>query len=527
LYSIVKSAIEDIIGRSVVLEKPKDSTLGHFATTVAFVLAKELRKSPMVIADELSQKLQTIKIFDKVTAVKGFVNFKLSNSFLQQTTNDILNKNQKSIQKESAKILLEFVSANPTGPLHIGHARGAVQGSAIANIGRYLGYDITCEYYINDAGSQIDLLGLSIWLEAQSTVFNTDVSYPQEYYRGEYLTALCLKIVKKFGKDILKDKTNLDKISLYAKDAVLEIIKDDLNSIGVAFDSFIAEKPLYDNWHETKKELEANGALYQKDGKLWLKSTKYGDELDRVITRNNGKPTYLAGDIIYHKQKFQRGFDKLINIWGADHHGYINRVKASLEFLKLNSDKLIIILSQMVSLLKDGKPYKMSKRAGSVILISDIVDDIGADSLRFVFLTKKSDTHLEFDMQTLKTEDSSNPVFYINYANARINQLFSKAGVDISSVVDYDIEHMNDVLASLLFEALMLQKVLQDSFDKLQPHLLALYLQNLSAMFHKFYTNNLIIGSKNQKEILKTIAVVSNSITLGLKLLGIKAKKRM
>jgi len=526
LYYVVKSAIEKATNKQVVLEKPKNSKLGHFAITLAFAMAKKLKKSPIVIANELVNTLSKIEIFDKVTAVNGFVNITLSKDFLQDVVRDTLN--DKIVQNSTKqKILLEFVSANPTGPLHIGHARGAVLGSAISNVGRYLGYDITTEYYINDNGSQIDLLGLSLFLEAQKHIFGLDISYPQDYYRGEYLTLLCDEIEKEFGKDILKDKTNLDKIALYAKDRVLQMIKDDLKSIGVFFDNFVAEKPLYKEWDKTKKELEKNDALYEKDGKLWLKSTKYGDELDRVVTRDDNRPTYLAGDIIYHKQKFQRGFDKLINIWGADHHGYISRVKASLEFLGLKSENLQIILSQMVSLLKDGKPYKMSKRAGTSILLKDIVDEIGADSFRFVFLSKKSDTHLEFDVESLKKQDQNNPIFYVNYANARINQIFTKAGVDIKDVLNYEFEMMDENLTNMLFEALMLPRILQDSFDKRQPHLITLYLQNLSAIFHKFYTNNKIVGATNQKEILKTIAVVSHTITLALKLLGIRAKKRM
>jgi arginyl-tRNA synthetase len=527
LFNTVKTAIERAIGRAVVLEKPKDSKMGHLAITLAFSLAKELGKSPTIIAQELAVKLQDIVLFDEVSSVGGFVNFKLAKDFLENLSNNILNNKPNQKTTSRAKILLEFVSANPTGPLHIGHSRGAVQGSAIANIGKYLGYDITTEYYINDAGKQIDLLGLSLYLEAQAYLFGLEVEYPQDYYRGQYLTTLCDEIAQKFGKDIFKTKNNIETIGLFAKDKVLELIKHDLQLIGVSFDNFVAEKPLYKHWQETKKELEANDALYKKDGKLWLASTKYGDELDRVVTRDNDKPTYLAGDIIYHQQKFQRGFDTLINIWGADHHGYITRVKASLEFLGYDSKNLQIILSQMVSLLKDGKPYKMSKRAGNTILLCDIVDEIGADSLRFVFLSKKSDTHLEFDVQSLQTQDQNNPVFYINYANARINQLFTKAGVSIDQVVDYRLDNLNDELGSLLFEAILLNRVLQESFDKRQPHLVAIYLQNLSAAFHKFYTNNKIVGALNQNQILKTIAVVSQSITLGLKLLGIKAKKRM
>jgi len=529
VQKIVKKHIEDLLEQEIVLEKPKDISLGHFATPVAFSLAKELRKNPMAIADELAQKFENSEIFENVSAVKGFVNFKLSNNFLTSQINKALELKEDFAASEvkNEKILLEFVSANPTGPLHIGHARGAIFGDALLKVGRYLGYDMTAEYYINDAGAQMGLLGLSTYLAGRETILNLPVKYPEKYYRGDYLFDIAKLCAEKFGKEIFQDASQNDQLAQFAKDEVLSLIKSDLSDLGVKFDTFISEKSLYDKWDETKAILEENGTIYNKDGKDFIRSTQYGDDSDRVVVRENGIPTYLAGDIIYHKNKYDRNYDKYINIWGADHHGYIKRVKAAIEFLGNDSSKLEIILSQMVALLQAGQPYKMSKRDGTVILMSDIVQEIGADSLRFVFLTKKSDTHLEFDIDLLKNNDSSNPVFYINYAHARINQLFKKAELTIEDVKDVSIESINQDAQDLLYEALLLSSVLNEAFDKRDMQKITDYLHSLAALVHKFYNEHKIIGLDNQNQYLKVLSMVALSLRTGLKVLGITAKEVM
>eukprot|EP01029_Cantina_marsupialis_P008976 TRINITY_DN210656_c0_g1_i1.p1 TRINITY_DN210656_c0_g1~~TRINITY_DN210656_c0_g1_i1.p1 ORF type:complete len:372 (+),score=74.36 TRINITY_DN210656_c0_g1_i1:1704-2819(+) len=361
----------------------------------------------MVIADELASKFEDSEMFEKVEAIKGFLNFKLSKKFLEQLSKDALTK-KENFGKENPngeKILLEYVSANPTGPLHIGHARGAILGDTIARVGRHLGYDIITEYYVNDAGAQMDMLGLSVALAGRDYILKEDVTYPETYYRGDYLIDIAQKIYDKDGGEIFHDESKYREMATFAKDIVLQIIINDLKDVGIEFDNFVSEASLYNVWDDTKAVLLKNGSLYEKDEKIFLKSTLHGDDSDRVVVRENGIPTYLAGDIIYHKNKFDRGYDHYINIWGADHHGYIKRVDAAIEFLGYDSKKLEILLSQMVQLLKGGEPYKMSKRAGNVILMSDIADEIGADALRFVFLTKKSDTHLEFDLDMLRKKD--------------------------------------------------------------------------------------------------------------------------
>lgn len=529
MQNLVKEFIEKKLNTNIVLEKPKDISFGHYATPVAFSLAKELKKSPMAIADELVLSLSESNMFEKVEAVKGFINFKLSSSFLQVLVDNSLNNKEEFAKQTSKneKVLLEFVSANPTGPLHIGHARGAIAGDSLARVGKYLGYDITTEYYINDAGAQMDLLGLSVSLAARDFIFKDDVTYPETYYRGEYLIDIANIIIEKFGKDIIYDESRFKEIAFFSKDLVMDIIVKDLKDLGIEFDNFVSEKSLYPLWEETKEILDRNGALFEKDDKVYLKSTQYGDDSDRVVVRDNGIPTYLAGDIIYHKNKFDRPFDKYINIWGADHHGYISRVKAAIEFLGNDSSKLEVILSQMVQLLKGGEPYKMSKRAGNVILMSDITEEIGADALRFIFLTRKSDTHLEFDIDMLKNQDSSNPIFYINYAHARINQVFKKAEVTLEDIKDVDFSNLNQDGLNLVYESLLLESILVEAFTKRDMQKITEYLYSLASSVHKFYNEHKVIGSDEQNVYLKVLAMAALSIKVGLGLLGITAKEQM
>ncbi len=524
----VLNTIQKHLEGDFALEKPKDLSFGHYATPVAFSLAKIHRKSPILIAEELAQKFAQEDIFTKVDALKGYLNFKLSDDFLdQKTTQAILDENNFAKGKKDQKILLEYVSANPTGPLHIGHARGAVFGDTLYKVGKHLGYDITAEYYVNDAGNQIDLLGLSIYLAGRDKFTDHEVKWPDEFYRGEYIYDLACEAKEHFGSDIYEDENNISVLSTWGKDKMLELIRQNLADANITFDTFVSEKELFSKWEETLKALKEHDAVYEKDGKTWLKSTQKGDEKDRVVVREDGRPTYLAGDIIYHNEKFKRGYDHYINIWGADHHGYIARVKASIDFLGFDSDKLEVILSQMVALLKGGEPYKMSKRAGNFILMSDVVEEVGAEALRFIFLTKKSDTHLEFDVDMLKKEDSSNPIYYIQYAHARINQIFEKSGKTPNQVVQVKLEDLDEDSQNLLFTALLLPEVLEDSFESRQLQKLTDYLKSLSALYHQFYNKHKIVGSKNEDKLLKLSAMVAVSLRTGLKLMGIEAKYKM
>ncbi len=529
MQTVVKNHIEKVLEKDIVLEKPKDISLGHFATPVAFSLAKEFRKSPMIIAEELAQKFSDSEIFEKVEAVKGFINFTLSKKFLEDESKKALLA-KDTFAKESSKnekILLEYVSANPTGPLHIGHARGAVTGDALSRLGKHLGYDIITEYYVNDAGAQMDLLGLSLALAGQETILNQEVEYPEKYYRGDYLFDIAKEVEKELGSEIFTDESRQMELALFAKERILELIKKDMADLGIVFDNYVSEKSLYSSWEDTKEVLQKNGSLYEKDEKLWIKSSELGDDIDRVVVRDNGIPTYLAGDIIYHKNKYDRNFDKYINIWGADHHGYIARVKAAIEFLGNDPKKLEVLLAQMVQLLKGGEPYKMSKRAGNVILMSDIVEEIGSDALRFVFLTKKSDTHLDFDIDKLKNQDSSNPIFYINYAYARINQVFKKAEKSFEDVIEISYEDLNNDSINLVYESLLLPSVLNEAFNKRDMQKVTDYLYSLASSIHRFYNEYKIVGNENEDKYLKVLSLCSLSIKTSLNLLGISPKETM
>ncbi len=522
----VSALLREKLGREVVLEKPRDRSFGHFATPIAFSLAKELRKSPMVIAEDIASSFGEVKEFSSVESLKGYLNFRLSENFLAEYASWALeNPSKFAKQEKQEKILLEFVSANPTGPLHIGHARGAVYGDTLYRLAKHLGYDITAEYYVNDAGNQIDLLGLSIQLYACEHILGKDVEYPESYYRGEYLDSLAKGAQERFGIEIFTDESRQKELAMWAKDKVMEIVVDSLAATNIHFDTFINESGLYEDWDRVMQKMGDN--VYEKEGKLWIKSESKGDDHDRVVVRDDGRPTYLAGDIVYHNQKFERGYDHYINIWGADHHGYIPRVKAAIDFLGYDSNKLEVLLAQMVSLLKDGEPYKMSKRAGNVILMSDIVEEIGSDALRFIFASKKSDTALEFDLAEFKKQDSSNPIFYIQYAHARIQTLLSKATVSREDINAASLKNLGENADTLLFDALLLPEVVEDAFNSRQVQKLPEYLKSLAASLHKFYYDVRMIGTEDEAKLLKLLLVVALSLQTGLSLMGIEAKDRM
>lgn len=544
MHHTLKDYIARVLGQpraQILLERPKEQNFGHYATPLAFMLAKERRKNPKDIAIELAKQLECgidDKIFAQILPIGGFVNFFLAPELLARFAQDAL-KSGSDFGKgqQSGTILLEFVSANPTGPLHIGHARGAVLGDCLARLARHLGYDVCTEYYVNDAGNQIALLGLSVWLAAR-TLLGLPATFPEKYYRGEYINEIAQNALQKLGEDAFAPEASaqlLEQLATMGKELMLCEIRDNLASLGIAFDSFVSEKSLYARWESVREELVAKKGIYESEGKLWLASSAFGDEKDRVVVRDDGEPTYLAGDIIYHADKFKRGYDVYINIWGADHHGYIARVKAALQWLGFDSARLEILLSQMVTLLKAGAPYKMSKRAGNFILLSDVVADVGSDVLRFVFLSKKSDTHLEFDVEDFKKQDSSNPVYYVHYAHARIHTLLARAQKSLSDLQDVSIapllgadsDDLQKDCADLAFLALQLPQIIEDAFASRNLVKMTDYLKNLAHTFHKFYNAHKILQQPNELELLALCALVAQTLRLGLSLLGISAPTHM
>lgn len=537
---------EEFISIGIPLEHPKDKKHGHFATPICFTLTKILRKNPNLIAQDLQSFLMQYdldfnkdksfsQMFANMQAINGYINLSLTNSFIIHTLESALENSQNfaKANDKNIKILLEYVSANPTGPLHIGHARGAIFGNVLQRIGKQLGYDIKSEYYVNDAGSQIDMLALSVYNSAAKILgFST---LDGEVYKGDYIDLVANSSIEHFGKDFFATTQNLQALGIYAKDMMLGVIKQNLSALSIDFDYFVSEKEMYSRFDDTLNALEQHNALLHKDGAIWLHSSIKGDEKDRVLVRDNGMPTYMAGDIIYHKDKFDRNYNHYINIWGADHHGYIPRIKASIDFLGFDSNKLEVLLAQMVSLLKNGQPYKMSKRAGNFILIQDVVNDIGADSLKFVFLSKSLDTHLEFDVQDLSKEDSSNPVFYINYANSRIHTLLEKSNFTYSQIKQANLTEWLDNADStlqqdiiqLILQSLGLFYVLHQSYEERALQKLCEYLKSLAKSFHTFYNAHRILQTENETQILKVFLLVSLSLTTGFCMLGIDIKTKM
>ncbi len=587
MKNLVLNEIFKILSREVVLEKPKDKSLAHYASPEAFALAKELRKAPKLIAEELAAKFKDSEILS-ATAVNGYLNFHLKPAVLgalaenalrlggdfakndaelgrgilpaseklcaselaskssaanlaasgndaaksrnsEEASNSVVASNCDEAWNSAAapqKILLEYISANPTGPLHIGHVRGAVYGDTFARIGGYLGHRVDTEYYINDAGNQIELLGTSIALRARELA-GENVSYPEKYYRGEYIDEIIPLARAQFGDEIFRDESRILQLAEFAKDEVLKIIQKDLADAGIHIQNWASEKSLYGELEPTIKKLERSGKMYEQEGKIWIRSSQLGDEKDRVVIREDARPTYLAGDIVYHNNKFERGYDRCINIWGADHHGYIARLKAAVHFLGYDESRLEIILMQMVNLLKDGQTYKMSKRAGNAILMSDVLAAIGRDAMRFIFISKKGETPLEFDVDELAREDSSNPIFYINYAHARVNQIFTKAGKREADVLGADFGTLDEAGLGLAFAALGLNEILNDAFNSRGLHKLPDFLKALAADFHKYYNENRVVGSENEDAKLKLFALVALSIRTAFALMGLSAKEKM
>lgn len=541
------------------LQIPKDNFLGHFASTISFSLAKILKQNPKSIAVEFSDFLKKSKfseIFSSIESLNAYINFRISIPFLKRLLDARLEqKKMECIIKELAtqfkinleyikrkKKLIEYVSANPTGPLHIGHARGAIFGATLQRLGNYFGDTINTHYYINDAGNQINMLSISIF-KSICDILNIHYECEEEFYSGEYIYDIAKLYLesKKWKKDNVLElfkndkKIILNELGEFGKNLMLEEIKSNLNLLNIKIDTYVSEKEMFKDYEKTIKKLEENNALKIIEGTTWLRTSLMGDDKDRVLVRKNGEPTYIMGDLIYHIYKFEQDYDELINIWGADHHGYVARIKASMEFLNFDSKKLTVILTQMVSLLKAKKPYKMSKRAGNFILLSDVIENIKSDELIFTFLSKSIDTHLEFDVEDLKKEDASNPTFYINYANARIMSLFEKSDKNINNILSSDIIELQNCkdeklifdITNLLFDSLIFDHILEDAYKFNELHKICTNLRNIAKNLHYFYNNHKILNTQFELQILKILKFVSINLTNGFNLLGIQIKTKM
>ncbi len=518
---------------SIVVEVPKKREQGDFSTNIAMQLTKVLKDNPRNIAEKivevLSKNTNEIKTIE--IAGPGFINIYLNDEYVFSGISNVIkqgeNYGSSSIGKKE-KIDIEFVSANPTGILHLGTARGAAYGSNLANIMSFAGYDVTKEYYINDAGNQIINLGVSL-KERYKGLCGLEENMPEDGYYGSEIIDIAKTIFDKYGNSKLDE--DLEFFKKVAVDYLLNIIKTDLSNFGVTFDVWTSEKSIRAKGRieESLKILDEKGLVYKKDDATWLKTIVYGDDKDRVLIKTDGSYTYLVPDIAYHLDKFDRGFDYLIDVFGADHHSYVSRLKASIEALGYDKDKLEVRLLQMVRLLRDGEIVKMSKRTGGNITISELVGEIGKDAARYFFATRSLDGQMDFDINLALKKSSENPFFYVGYANARICSILKDAKeknidicTDIKEAIDIDSK-------ALLLKVYEFTEVLVSAALKKEPHLITNYVYELASMFHNYYGKHKILTDdiKMSEKRLGLIKTVGITITNALRLIGVKAPEKM
>ena len=525
----------------IILLTPKNKSHGDLSTNIAMQLSRELRLKSLDIAHFIVDNLN-IKdsIIGEVEIVRpGFINFCLKENWLYQIIDEIREKGEdyaKVNLGKGKKIQVEFVSVNPTGPLHIGHGKCAAVGDALSNILKAAGYKVEKEYYINDQGRQIDLLGQSVQVR-YNNLLGGRMEFPADGYKGEYIIDIAQEVIEKFqdkykGRD---DQESREFFKEFTLKNILEGIKEDLKDFGVEFDEWFSESSLYkqNKLQEVIKLLQQKGFLYKEKGALWLKTTAFGDEKDRVVIRENNIPTYFASDIAYHQDKYQRGFEKIIDIWGADHHGYIQRMKAAVQALGYPEDSLGILIVQFVTLIRDGKEVGMSTRGGEFITLKDLIKEVGKDVARYFFLMRSYDSHTEFDLDVAKSQSMENPVYYIQYAYARICSIIKKAeqaGVkmDKSKVSKLQLLDQEEEF-ELIKKLSSLKEVIKKSALTWKPHFLTTYLYDLASSFHKYYTVHRIITEDEELTRARLILIDCTRIVLfnSLKILGVSAPESM
>lgn len=545
---IVHGALSDIektLGRdlyeSIIVENPRKVEFGDFSTNIAMLLSKELKSNPRQIAEGIIEKIKEDENVKSVeVAGPGFINVFVNESFWPNLLKGLIetgfDKTALSDIGKGKKVQVEFVSANPTGPLHIGHGRGAAVGATLTNILRAAGYDVTAEYYINDVGNQMNTLGASLYYRYKE-LLGEKIDFPENHYKGEYMIDVAKDFKSEHGEDY-KDKSleeSLEVFKNFAKDNILETIKNDLKDFNIVFDNWYSEKQLHDSnaIESVIDELKSKGVLYEEEGALWFRTTDYGDDKDRVVIKADGSKTYFAADLAYHKEKFDRGFDKVVDVWGADHHGYEARIRALIESLGFDEKSLSIIFIQLVSLLKGGEIVSMSTRAGQFITLREVLDEVGSDACRWFFLMRKHDAQLEFDIDLAKKEASENPVFYVQYCHARICSIEEKAEAEGVNI-DYNDYAVLDNLkenesVELIKQLALFREVIERSAENLEPHKITYYLSDLASNFHSFYTKNRVVGV--EKDIMASRLIlcraVRDTVKRGLAILGVSAPIKM
>jgi len=525
----------------IILLIPKNKSHGDLSTNIAMQLSRELKSKPLDIANLIVSNLDIQgTIVDKAKiAGPGFINFWLSENWLYKVLDEIREQGEnygKVNLGKGKRVQVEFVSVNPTGPLHVGHGKCAAVGDALSGILKAAGYEVEKEYYINDQGKQIDILGQSVQVR-YNNFLEEEREFPADGYKGEYIFDIAKEIIDKFqdkykGRD---DKETQEFFKVFTLKKILSGIKKDLKDFGVEFDVWFSEKSLYEQNKLQKviELLQQRGFLYEEKGALWLKSTVFGDEKDRVVIRENNVPTYFASDIVYHQNKYQRGFDKVIDIWGADHHGYIKRMKAAAQALGYSEDFLDVLIVQFVTLIKDGKEVGMSTRGGEFITLRDLIREVGKDVARYFFLMRSYDSHTEFDLDVAKSQSMENPVYYIQYAYARICSIIKKAeqeGIKIDKNKEVNLHLLDkEEEIELIKKLSFLKEVVRKSALTWKPHLLTTYLYDLASSFHKYYTVHRVITEDKELAKARLILIDCTRIVLfnTLKILGISAPEIM
>jgi len=540
---IDKGLIEADAVPVIEIDIPKDAAHGDYASNVAMVLASRAKGSlpPRRIAAVIAEHIQeSDDVLERVeVAGPGFMNFFIKEHIWATLLEDVDKLGDRYCASDYGrwkKIHNEFVSANPTGPLHIGHARGAVVGDVVANILEASGFSVFREYYINDAGNQMNNLGKSVLFRYRE-LLGEGIEFPDGCYQGDYIRDIAQEIIDKEG-DIYRARNQEEVVRIftdYAASAILMEIKEDLKAFGVVFDNYFSESNLYkdDRVAQLLAELEKKQFIYNDGETLWFKTTDFGDEKDRVVIRKNGEPTYFAADIAYHQNKYDRGFDTIIDVWGADHHGYIPRMVACIEALGHQKDSLKIILVQLVNLLRDGKPVAMSTRAGEFVTLKEVVDEVGRDAARYNFLMRRSDSHLDFDLELAKKQSSDNHVYYVQYAHARICSILRNAdeqGYEIPGYDEVDLRFLKLPEELNLIKAISrLPEVIEGTALALEPHRLTFYLNDLAALFHSYYNKHKVLSdeeglSSARLFFIKSILIVLRNV---LRLLGVSAPEKM
>lgn len=567
---IEQGELADGFKANIQISASKESSQGDFASNVALAGAKQLGMPPRALAEKIVRQIGEQEILDRIEiAGPGFINFFLRAGVNQSVVQQILQQQEKfgcSDTGQNKRVQIEFVSANPTGPLHVGHGRGAAYGATLANLMKAVGYDVYCEYYVNDAGRQMDILATSVWLRYLELA-GEEILFPSNAYQGDYIWDIAATLHREHGddyrkhvKDIFKgvhaDHPEGDKekhiddlienarallgakkyrhVFDLALNTLVEVIRKDLSEFGVEFDGWFSERQLTEKGlvEKSLQMLKENGHVYESHGALWFKSTDFGDEKDRVVKRDNGQTTYFASDLAYHMNKFDRGFDQLINIWGADHHGYIARVKASLQAMNYPVEKLEILLVQFANLFENGEKVPMSTRSGEFVTLRTLREDVGQDAARFFYVMRKADQHMDFDLSLAKQQSSDNPVYYVQYAHARICSVEKQCAeqaikIDLENVKleKLDNDHENSLLKQLALYPLRLQS----AAERREPHIVVNYLRELANMFHSWYNAHKFIvdDAELRKARIALAFATRHVIKNGLLLMGVSAPEKM